>query len=235
MVSEGTVDSDPRVLVAVMNNTRDFHAARDEGWYRIPLNRAPDQVGAEYLAFYHTAAFEREKWSVRHYAPIWQYRVVTRLDLLPAESSHPRAEDKYYRLDIGPLQALANPIPSRKLRRVTFIPTTLSCLLAAEDVQELWQRRKSEDRLWAAFRESTLQTEGRYQVGEERDAYEAGFVMPLLRDLGDVYLGTGHGLIVSDWFASYFAPSLTRDDLPSCLDMVRDAIRECSGSFAGER
>jgi len=30
-----------RVLVAVMNNRRDFEIARDEGWYRIPVKHAP--------------------------------------------------------------------------------------------------------------------------------------------------------------------------------------------------
>ncbi len=30
-----------RVLVALMNNERDFDLARDEGWYRIPTKHAP--------------------------------------------------------------------------------------------------------------------------------------------------------------------------------------------------
>ena len=59
-----------RVLVAVVNNRRDFDVARDEGWYRIPVNRAPRRVGADYLALYQTAACGEEKWAVRYYAPI---------------------------------------------------------------------------------------------------------------------------------------------------------------------
>jgi len=45
------------VLVAVLNNQPDFERARDEGWYRIPLKRAPRRIAAEYLAFYQTGAF----------------------------------------------------------------------------------------------------------------------------------------------------------------------------------
>ena len=33
-----------RVLVAIMNNPRDFEIARDEGWYRIPAKRAPQST-----------------------------------------------------------------------------------------------------------------------------------------------------------------------------------------------
>ena len=219
-------DSDPRVLVAVMNNTRDFEIARDRGWYRIPLKRAPAQIGADYLAFYHTAAFEQEKWSVRHYAPVKGYHIVTRADLLPDEATHPRAEDKYYRLDIGTLQELPHPIPSRKLRRITFVSTTLSRLLAAEDVHDLWERDRLEDRLWAAFREATLAAEGRYQVGEERDSYEIDCAGPHRHDSTAVFLDEGRAAAVPNWFVLYFVPRHTCDDLPSCLDMVRQAIRE---------
>ena len=113
-----------RVLVAVMNNQRDFHIARDQGWYRIPYQRAPARVGADYLAFYHTKAFPEERWAVCYYAPVRHYRVLSRRSLLPGEPSHPRADALYYKVEIGELRRLPRPIPSHRLRRITFIPTT---------------------------------------------------------------------------------------------------------------
>jgi hypothetical protein len=55
-------------------------------------------------------------------------------------------------LEIGPLQQLENPIVSQKLRRVTFIPTTLARLLAAREISELWSQDRGQDALWAALR-----------------------------------------------------------------------------------
>jgi hypothetical protein len=44
-------------------------------------------------------------------------------DLLPGESDHPRAEQRYYKLQLGKLVELPHPIPSRRLRRITFVLT----------------------------------------------------------------------------------------------------------------
>ena len=108
--------ADSRVLVAVINNRRDFDIAREQGWYRIPVKRAPRRIGADYLALYQTAAFGDEKWAVRYYAPIRRYRLLTRAELLPDEPAHPRAADRYYKIEIGPLRSLPHPIPSRRFR-----------------------------------------------------------------------------------------------------------------------
>lgn len=145
-------DEEPaRVLVAVMNNRRDFKIAREKGWYRIPLKRAPRQVAADFLAFYQTAAFDEAKWTVSYVAPVRRYHVVRRRDLLPNEADHPRADDLYYKVEIGALERLPAPVPSQKLRRITFIATTLERLLTAEEIKDLWMGGVSEEELWAEF------------------------------------------------------------------------------------
>ncbi len=140
-----------RVLVVIVNNRRDWELVRREGWYRIPLARAPRQVAADYLAFYQTAVFGDEKWAVNYYAPVRRYRVVTRRELLPDEADHPRANERYFKVELGPVQPLPRPIPSRRLRRITFIPTTLERLLNAEEINDLWIGHTTEEHLWAAF------------------------------------------------------------------------------------
>jgi hypothetical protein len=127
-----------RVLIAVVTRPRDLAAARDEGWYRIPLARAPRALHAEYLAFYQTAIFGPERWAVRYLAEVRTVSIATRAALLPAEAHHARANERYYRFAIGPLLALPVPLPSRRLRRVAFIPTTTGQLLRARDLNELW-------------------------------------------------------------------------------------------------
>src|SRR5260221_12328402 len=92
-----------RVLVAIINRQCDLAAARDEGWYRIPLACAPRALHAEYLAFYQTAVFGSERWAVRYLAEVRAVGIATRATLLPAEAGHPRASERYYRFAIGPL------------------------------------------------------------------------------------------------------------------------------------
>lgn len=132
------IDPAARVLVCVVTRPADLARAREQGWYRVPVRRAPRALAAEYIAFYQTAAFGAERWSVRWLAPVLRVSIAARHELLPDEPCHPRAGDRYYRLAIGPLAALPLPVPARRLRRVSFIPTTLGQLARARDVRELW-------------------------------------------------------------------------------------------------
>ncbi len=132
------ISYDAPVLVAVVTRPCDLEHARADGWYRVPIRRAPRGLAADYLAFYQTAAFGVERWAVRYVAPVHSVGLARRRELLPDEPLHPRADERYYRFALGPLWALPAPVPSRRLRRVTFIPTTFGQLLHASDVAELW-------------------------------------------------------------------------------------------------
>lgn len=126
-------------LVVIVNNRRDWQRVVDEGWYRVPVRSAPPLLAAAYLAFYQTRVFGDAAWQISWIAPVRGYRLLRRIELLPAEPAHPRANDWYYRIDLGELERLAPPLPSRRLRRITFVPTTLERLMHAADVSELWQ------------------------------------------------------------------------------------------------
>jgi hypothetical protein len=154
VLREARPGSGDRVLVAVLNKTRDFEIARTEGWYRIPIKRAPKQVGADYLAFYMTGRFAPElAHRVTYYAPIRAYRLVRRVTLLPDEADHPRAQESYFKIEIGPLQTLDAPVISEKLRRITFISTSLEQLLHAREIRELWHKPSYRETLWRAVSE----------------------------------------------------------------------------------
>lgn len=147
-------NNETTVLIAVITRPRDLQIAREQGWYRIPVSRAPAQLAADYLAFYQTAAFGAERWSVRYYTPIYKYRIATRKELLPEEATHPRANEQYYCLEIGSIEALALPVPAARLRRVTFISTTFGQIRRARDVRELWhpdeEKSIPDDSVWGA-------------------------------------------------------------------------------------
>lgn len=124
-----------RVLVAVINRRRDLEAAR-QGWYRIPAARYVWR-DAEYLAFFLSRAFGADNGAVRWIAPVRGVELARRRDLLPDEADHRRADDIYYRIAIGPLQAIA-PIPNARRRPITFIHTTGGLLSAASSISELY-------------------------------------------------------------------------------------------------
>jgi hypothetical protein len=158
-------DSAP-VLVVVVTNRADWRRVIHEGWYRIPLKHAPQPVAAEALAFYLTSSFGADRWQVGWYAPTLRYQLATRRELLPEEPQHPRAAERYYRIALGPLQRLARPIPSRRLRRVSFIPTTFGRLLSAADLADLWQTDDSAETLWTYFPDTAIKATARLNLEE---------------------------------------------------------------------
>lgn len=128
-----------RVLVAVMNNRKDFEIAGDRHWYRIPVRYAPPSTTeAVVLAFYFTRVFGEESWAIHWYAPVLGHELVRRRDLLPGEPDHPRAEHLYYQMQLGPLVRLERPIPSLRWRRITFIETSWDRFVAAREVNDLY-------------------------------------------------------------------------------------------------
>jgi hypothetical protein len=176
-----------RVLVAIMNNRRDFDIARDKGWYRIPTKYAPPSVSeAAVLAFYFTRAFAK-KWTVHWYAPIRGHELVRRGDLFPDEPDHPRADETYYKIQIGPLAALEHPIPSMRWRRITFIDTTWDRFTAAEEINDLYA--SGTDGLYVTLKEAGFHPEREYNVREGGVRYEVDVAIPCLN--GTVVIATG--------------------------------------------
>jgi hypothetical protein len=162
------------VLVVLINNERDWRSVVDEGWYRIPLRRAPRPVATSYLAFYQTRAFGIDAYRVRYYAPVLRYRILTRVELLPLEPNHPRAHERYYYIALGPLRELERPIPSRRLRRITFIPTTLRRLHEAHEINDLWMGDDAEDLVKELFRDAAVKATRRLKLGEATHSYGVG-------------------------------------------------------------
>ncbi len=152
------------ILVAVLNNPRDFEIARLLGWYRIPLRSAPKIIAVDYLAFYQTGAFGEEKWGIQWVAPVRGHELTTRADLLKAEPDHPRAKEEYYKIQLGPLERLPRTVKAETWRRITFLYTTGEYLLDAKTVNELVVRSDERQLLWQALRERSLREYGSQEI-----------------------------------------------------------------------
>jgi len=153
------------ILVVLMNDPRDLEIARLLGWYRIPLRSAPKVIAVDYLAFYQTAAFGDEKWRIQYVAPLRGHELTTRAELLHDEPDHPHARQEYYKVQIGPLESLSNPIPSERWRRITFFYTTGEYLLKAHTVEDLVVETEERPILWRALRERITQAQD-YEVSD---------------------------------------------------------------------
>jgi hypothetical protein len=161
-----------RVLVAYVPGPGDFELIKREGWYRMPQRSAPKGLFAEYYAFYFGQNFGSQKWSIHYYARQRGYELVSRLDLLPQEPDHPRASDLYYKVTLGPLRKLDEPIVSLRWRRITFMHTTWDRFRDAREINDLFiEGGDYVDRLYATLKERGLQPERDYRIQESGREY----------------------------------------------------------------
>lgn len=147
------------ILVAVINHPRDLEIARLLGWYRIPLRSAPKVIAVDYLAFYQTSAFGDQKWRIQYLAPVAGYELTTRAELLRDEIDHPSASLEYYKIQLGGLFSLPQPILAKSWRRITFFYTTGEYLRSAETVNDLIVEREERQFLWQSLRERSCQAQ----------------------------------------------------------------------------
>src|SRR5512140_1330180 len=105
-----TVNDTELVLVCVLPAPRDLEIARLLGWYRIPLRSAPKVVAVDRLAFYQPASFGETGGRIEFTAPVGGHELTTRGELLKDEADHPRASEEYYKIQLGGLERLAQPI-----------------------------------------------------------------------------------------------------------------------------
>jgi hypothetical protein len=155
------------VLIAILNNRRDFEVLRLLGWYRIPLRFAPKIVDVDAVAFYQTAKFPEEKWSIRYAARVKGVELVRRVDLFQEEENHPRAQEEYYKLQLGPLETLPRVIPSPSWKRLTFVYTTGERLLRAQQAGDLALTSADRAVLWRALRDR------RYPAADSVQTYDS--------------------------------------------------------------
>jgi hypothetical protein len=220
---------DDKILVAIMNNRRDMAIAREQGWYRIPVKHAPrflDDV--QWLAFYQTRVFDDEKWSINYYARLRGHELVTRLDLLPQEADHPRANERYYKLQLGPLQKRPTPIVSRRWRRITFFYTTGDRFQAAEEINDLFISGRAAEGLYVTLKEAGLAPERHYMVREGGVTYRAELVVPCRRGLVTVVVGDQPAPRDSLRFSE---ADLSADPL-ACIRRIRAVVDQHGGPLS---
>jgi hypothetical protein len=154
-----------RVLIGVINRKRDLASAQAEGWYRIPQRRMPRGINTEYIGFFLSGAFKEKNGGIHYYAPTKGLELAYRKDLLPKEADHPRANDVYYKLQIGDLIERQPPILNPTRRPITFIYTTWDRFVSAEQISDLYtQDDYFVERIYHALRDNGVYAERTWQA-----------------------------------------------------------------------
>jgi hypothetical protein len=151
------------VLVCLLPSPRDLEIARLLGWYRIPLRTAPKVVAVDYLAFYQPSAFGSHGGQIEFVAQVRGHELTTRGELFKDDADHPRAKEEYYKIQLGGLEKLSQPIIANKWKRLTFLYTTGEYLLNAKLLNDLVVQNEERDLLWKSLRERA-ENEQMYKV-----------------------------------------------------------------------
>ena len=141
------------ILVCVLPAPRDLEIARLLGWYRIPLRTAPKVVAVDRLAFYQPSSFGDSAARIEFSAPVRGHELTTREELFKEEADHPRAHEEYYKIQLGGLERLAQPVIADKWRRLTFLYTTGEYLVRARTLNDLVVNSEERAVLWRSLRE----------------------------------------------------------------------------------
>lgn len=174
-------NANDEVLVAIMNNPLDFAVARDQHWYRIPVGSAEKWLKRRWpprwLALYQTKVFKNEAFAINYYSRVLDIRQVFRWQRFPDGPRDDKAMQRYHQLLLGPLQRLPQPIRSRRLRRIVFIPTTWRRFVGAAEINDLYDDSPLEDRLWAALKRLRIPAERQEFVAVKGRNYALDFAV----------------------------------------------------------
>jgi len=197
------------------------------------VRSAPKFFPPDYVAFYMTKPFGSDAFSVRWYAQVRGHELVTRRDLLPDEPEHPRAEQRYYKLQLGKLVELPHPIPSRSLRRITFVLTNGKRLNEAWEINDLFLGPREHDLLWRALKEARLAShaERDYIIREASTVYSVDFAILCREGTLGIVCGESPGMLpraVREKLLHFTAAQI--DASPSkCIEAIMTAANQLGG------
>lgn len=239
-------------LIALLKDRRDLDILFQQQWYRIPVKSAPKMVkdnAIKYLAFYQPACFKEDAFKIRWYGEVKSLAIVKRKELFPAELTHPKAEENYYQLDLVELLPLAEPIFSRRKRRMVFITTTFERFQNARELNDVFSESPLEEKFWEGLKSSNIDAERQYmeQIKEGKrikSIYLDFAVFGRERNIdiecdGDTYhtekddvkkdKQRSNALESQGWAVLRYTTDAINHDLDSCIQQVKETVKRYGG------
>jgi len=165
------------LLVAILNTPSDFEILKTQGWYRVPVDTAPKRWPPQWIAFYQTKVFGDEAHAVRYYGRVGRINRAPRHVLFPNELENPKSGRMYYQVHLKSLEERYQPIPSHRLRRIVFIPTTWAKFTEAEEINDLFDDSPLEDTLWRHLRRERIPAERQWEWQHRQSRYTLDFAV----------------------------------------------------------
>jgi len=185
LVDNRNVPPTALILIGIVPEPKDMEYARVLGWYRIPVRFAPKVVHVDNLAFYQPSSFGKgHDLRIETFAEVMGVELTTRRDLIKNEPGHPRADEEYYKIQIGQLQYLKNPIKAQRWKRITFLYTTGALFSKADNINDLVVKTNEREILWHSLREKAA----RHQQYSQREIPGMNLDPDLLVMLGEFNL-----------------------------------------------
>ena len=100
--------------------------------------------------------------AISYTAQVLGHELITRGELLRDERDYPSVDDPYYKIQLGAIEKLSEPIPSQRWRRIAFFYTTGELLASAVEINDLMVGSAEREQLWTALRERALSVEKQY-------------------------------------------------------------------------
>lgn len=116
---------------------------------------------------------------IEYIAPVRGVELTRRKELLKEEIHHPKAEDEYYKISLGSLVQLSNPIPADTWKRITFFYTTGEQILNANSISDL-------------------------VIGQDKKELFQNMVMEYRSKYADVHLPADEMAVLQQEFLEYF-------------------------------
>jgi hypothetical protein len=192
--------AEDRVLVGVINRKRDLETVLGERWYRVPQKQMPRGINAEYIAFFLSKAFGEHNGGIHYFADRKGVELLYRRDLLPNESNHPRANEAYYKIQLGTIHPKTPPVLNTSRRTIGFVYTTWDRFVKATKISDLYSKEDYfVDRIYHALRnvgvpaERSWSAEYRNVPARVRVLCENGtFTASTQQEDGSMYLDNKH-------------------------------------------
>ncbi|MBI5958475.1 MAG: hypothetical protein HY866_07070 [Chloroflexi bacterium] len=213
-----------RVLVGVIRRKRDLEKALREHWYRVPQGRAPQGIHAEYAAFFLSHAFHELNGGIHFYARRTGIELARRRDLLPEEVDHARADELYYKLQLGELSRKDPPVLNPTKRSFAFIYTTWDRFEQARVLADLYSNADDfVDRVFHALEQVGVQSQRVWEA--ERLSDDGGAQLRVLCEKGTVIASTAP--------QTDFVIPLPVSDAPAAVNLSVEAILEAIRRHGG--
>jgi very-short-patch-repair endonuclease len=238
------------MLVAILKEPLDFTIARDQHWYRIPVESVEKMLKGRWpprwVSFYQTMVFSQHPHCVFYYARVQSIRRAFRWQLFPDRPRDEKWSREYFQLLLDNLQQLPKPIYSRRWRRIVFIPTTLMKFKSAVEINDLYAGSTLEDKLWAELRRLSVYADRQELVSVKGRNYLLDFAVYCVKGKIDIETDgdrwhhnpekakldnyRDNDLVADGWQILRFTGNQIRDQIADyCLPKIVDKVNNLDG------